>query len=200
MRQVTYGEIIDALLDKIYSVCDNLETIQGIDGTLKRGYSWVVQQGNKQSVKGLVTDGRVTPVSKNTIIQQLTDFLKSRGVYSKRDTVITSRGLLCLFNNVASFLSIKIVQIVNPVTGKHATVYDSTYNDFPVVSLQDSQVPMTQGDATTYISQLLSSINSANGKDKLSISISYACSCCSSSSCSSSSCSSSCWYIAFIKM
>lgn len=202
MQEITYKDLIELALNKIYSVCGNIDSIKPtVPKSIINGYSWQVglnstvapaKRGPAQHTEATVTDGIVKVVSSDIVKQQLFKFLQDRGCLSKLNSIITSRGLLVLCNNIGSFICTKVQYVKNPYTEEGCAIYVDTNNEFPSVSLVDTTNFISQQECEYTTKSVLQCINTVNNEHRLSVQLTFACSCCSSSSSSSScSCSSS---------
>ena len=153
-----------------------------------------------------VTDTKAqTAVAVSTVQSELSTFLTQRGIKNsstggKIGAIATTKSVLNLFNNVAAFISSRMV-LVQGVNGGRALEYE-TGNTVPGVSLTAKGIEstfteqisdhVTADQLKTSISEFVSALTRTQNSRTVASSTPGFISSCSSSSCScSSSCSSS---------
>lgn len=195
---ITYEELVNFVLNNIKSRCDNVydETKEARLGLgFNNGDSYNLCKNGSCRTTINVTDSVCKAVHFNVVKQQFTDFLISRGIYTKEGSSFTSvKGIMNFFNNVSSFMTTKLLLLSNETANnvvESRCFYVDTNSSFPDVNLPPTGVDFTSNDMSLTASQILKNIcNTGNARSVYS-NIQYISSSCSSSSCSSSSCSSS---------
>lgn len=199
---ITYADLVNSVVNKIASYCQNVDGYSSsVPSELKPGYSYRLQWTNYANATFTVQSSEyLNTVSKSTIISQLNSFLASRGLSNKAGTIVTIKGMMNFYANVAVFLGCRIVTISSNKTTTTCLFYYSGSVTYPSVTNSGvTTVGVTASDAQSNLDSLITSISASSRiyTTKYSIGINSCCSC-SSSSCSSSSCSSSSFFIAFM--
>lgn len=158
--EITYEDLINESLERVQSVCVNVETwSSSVPALLKNGTSetiksfeveaetylvnkyshtgWV-NKAHTSTVDAIVDDNVLSLVSKSTIRQQLEDFLASRGVKVQSNETVTFKNMMAFYNNLASFLSTKLIYVTSLYVSSTCLFYDQYSTNYPSVTLQDS--------------------------------------------------------------
>lgn len=235
--QITYSDLILDVYNKIISNCKNIDKFASdvpvymknstskedvYDFTIKSA----VLSNNTLSAMGKVKDLAMVVVPSSTVRQQLEEFLKNRGIFSKGtifstnengETVVTTpgetitfKGMMNFYNNIASFLSKRLIVVGNSFNTKTCLFYNhlstSEIGAYPTVSALNQGVggnenlDFTPDQIETSMSQMLNAINSTSKIWYPKTDIKYTCSSSSSSSSSSSCSSSSSMFIAYMEI
>ena len=150
---ITYSDLVDLVLTSIKNRCQNIDKLNNIPSTLngesKTINGSVTTTYTDNNYHGRGTDKRValsgaissvatvegtnpiTVVAFDTVKNELNSFLSNRGIALPKETVMTQRGILNFFVNVASFVKTKVVTVGNDLTSETAVVYVSTNKDIP---------------------------------------------------------------------
>ena len=128
-------------------------------------------------------------VTETQIEEDINNFLASRGIASKAETPVTTKGILNFYNNIASFMSAKLILVTSELApGEQHIFYKTTGVTYPAVSnLTNENDIVTPTEITESLNALTSTINITSK----SVPVKYDISCYSSSSSSSSPSSSS---------
>ena len=152
-RLIEYGDLIKLVLSSIKNRCKNIGNLDNIPSMLKSGASETIsgnvtttytnngyhkgtdhrvnQDGAFKSTATISGSNPIAVVSESTIEAELNEFLSARGISLPKETVMTQRGILNFFVNVASFVKTKVVLVGNDLTTDTAVVYVSANKDIP---------------------------------------------------------------------
>ena len=109
-EQIVYDDLIKEVTNKIKSVCKNINTLN-VPDSIKNGTVNVDLKNGNFEFKATVSDSLTTSaVPQSTVENQLTSFLSGRGIQTRKKETITTRDILNFYQNVAIFMSIKLVQ------------------------------------------------------------------------------------------
>lgn len=205
-NKISMSELMSETLNKIQNICYNIEgTTKSFPGDLVNNatitlYSKAAVSSGTVVVSSTISDSLLATVPLNTVKTQLTNFLSERGITTKVGAIATSKSILNFFNNVAAFLSTKILVIIGPAGGK-AIVYNNSDESIPTVSViakgtevsseLQKQDSITVTDIQASLSELSGAVSRYSNAKMINSTVNFVCSC-SSSSCSCSSSSSSC--------
>lgn len=139
-------------------------------------------------------DPTLKPVSTAQIADDYYRFLESRGIYTKTDQPVTTKGIINFFNNIAAFCAVRLVLVTSQYTPSEFIFYNPKEVTYPTVSVVDNTVKVTDANIQDMLTNLNTTINNVS---KL-YTVKYVASSNSSSSSSSSSCSSA--YIAYFNL
>lgn len=152
----------------------------------------------------LIADSHLDVVSVDTVEQQLTNYLNSLGIpYTDTTTEVSTRGLINFYTNIASFLSVKLVQVCGQLTGNNKYKFYNSIDNVPagysLTNAMKTDYKITAVDVNNSLSSLKSSLPKISKLIMIRYNLQYSStsscssssSSSSSSSCSSSSCSSS---------
>ena len=213
---ITYSDLVELVLTSIEKRCQNIGELKNIPKTLT-DESYTINGNVTTSLtnNGLgaqvyvnhlrLQDGAVSynvKINKNnypikvvqpdTVRNQLNEFLESRGIAQPKETVMTQRGILNFFVNVASFVKTKVVMVGNDLTQDTAVVYvptNDTIEDFPKFNSNLGDVKPTEL-STQNVKDMINALARITNYHQMHYDLTVNC-CSSSSSSSSSSCSSS---------
>ena len=147
---IEYSDMLNYVYDNIKSTCKNIDVIASdIDSKLK--YGTVYNIGNSVTVAGnnykaagsqMIVNATVidtmlnAAVPMSTVKNQLTAFLDSKGLSTKKEQIVNFRNMMYFYNNVAAFLATKIVYITSVFgNAKVYAIYDQSKTNFPTVNL-----------------------------------------------------------------
>lgn len=137
-------------------------------------------------------------VSIDTVMSQFNQFMSSRGLSTKTDTQISTRGVINFWNNVAAFCSTNIVLVSSNEKTTPQKMYKSNTSWPSVPNIGDSEL-ITASDVTTMLSSIEDIVNKTTKLHQIIYDIS-AVSSSSSSSCCCSCSSSSSVYIVYMNI
>lgn len=213
---ITYSDLVDLVLTSIEKRCQNIGYLKNIPSSLinasykingnvtttitDHGLGAQTYVDNRIWQSGAVSyDVKINKdndpfrvVSLDTIRTQLSDFLSNRGIAQPKETVMTQRGILNFFINVASFVKTKVVTVGNDLTQDTAVVYVSSNNtieDFPRNNSNLGDIKPTELSKEN-VADMIGALARITNYQQIYYDLTVNC-CSSSSSSSSSSCSSS---------
>lgn len=199
VTDLTYRQLYDSTLSKIKSMCYNIDS-NNLPSQLKSGYSAVIAQRGDARVWFNIQNP-VSTVSSSTVQSDLQSFLTSRGVWTKLDQIVTPRGLLNFFSNVAVFCRSRISVVSSQLVSTGYPVYLSTASQPSVTSLTMDEEIVNNIEINDMLNLLNNLLQTNCGTLTVRYNTVTTCSCSSTSSCCSSSsscCSSSSFFIAFM--
>ena len=125
-QKIVYNDLVEQVTTKIKSVCQNIDSFRGIPAQMTYGYENVKRSysgggGFSESVNDSIMQ---TPVPLSTVTNQLTKFLQDRGIDVKLEKEVTARDMFNFYQNVASFMSAKVVQGASIHTNTFVMLYD----------------------------------------------------------------------------
>ena len=211
---ITYNELIEKTVDYIVQYCYNVSgtytnsegnQVTKTAGTPVSGYVYNTNPGNwnSKNIRGVNGNKDVlvtftvneaayeSDVSRTTIENQLSNFLKGRNLYSLSNIEISQKSLINYVSNISSFVCNRMVNISNGFsdTPNGYLVYLSNNTiSGEVVSINN--IDITNSEIETNAESIVDVNALASNAHAVNMLINYNCSS-SSSSCSSSSCSSS---------
>lgn len=205
---IVYNDLLDKTLDMIKSRCSNIDAFaSNVPLQYKNGSSWTISsatvshyvqdrryENHTLSTTGKVNDSLLVTVSSDTVKTQLQNFLTSRGVATKLNEIVSFKGIMNYYANIASFLSAKLMFVTNSFNSGTFVFYNATNTTFPDVNKSGDVKDYTQTEINTTITDIMNAINNVQNIHYANTVLTYnsSCSCSSSSSSSSSSsCSSS---------
>lgn len=200
---INYQTLIDDFRDWMQQNCNNIDEYSDqVPAAAKPGFSSIVS-GSKASggsnagggARARIRESTVLPVVElNDVVNELYDFLHARGINTKSDKSITTKGVINFWNNIAAFCANRIVLMNGQHMSSTIRMFKSAgrdanldfvfdYDEVPPV---DDTVKMTAQDVETMLHSLESVLNKESKIHM--IRYDYEMFCCStSSSCSSSS-------------
>lgn len=225
---ITYGDLVNAVRSYILSTCKNIGTAWtsavpttfrpgGSLGTIVSVYSKV--QGGINASAPITATAAVGAnslglVTQSTIESQFNSFMTSRGIMSRTDQLVTTKGLLHFYNSISAFFSVRVVVVTNSMVPNTRIIFYNagtvTYPTVPDGSGGSNSELIEAADINALLDNLNSVLAQTTKGYAVPIVVSSVTSCCSSSS-SSSSCSSSCsssssssssssWFIGYMKL
>jgi hypothetical protein len=211
---LTYQTLIDSTLSTILSLVQNKDGYSSsVPAEVKPGYSITTTIGRSGGlVNGtpcyftftLSADTHLNTVTTETITNEFNQFMTDRGIMAKASSVVTTRGLINFFNNIAAFCSVKLILVTGQNTASKVMFYNQVENTYPVTSPTQENELVSATDFNSMLNALNSTINNATklyiARYTISSSSSSSSSSCSSSCSSSSSSSSSSTYIAYFNL
>lgn len=216
---IYYSDLVNLVFTKIVNICQNIGHLDDIPNTLKKGNTITTggitksYNQNPSDWRYITTSGTavgcpknanspIVVVSTSTISSEWNNFLVSRGISRKSNTVMTDKAILNFIANAAVFIKTKCVVVTNDYDDKSAIVYVSGNNTFPAVTPEINQTSETI--TRQNLKEMVNGLNNNLGYFQCYYEMGVNCSSSSSSSCSSScssssssSSSSSCWFIGF---
>ena len=203
-QKITYNDLMSKVISKIESVCQNVGSFRGVPAEMQQGHvNYNATGGNGQNFKITVNDSIVSStVSLSDVQSQLTSFLNTRGIStaSVGNKVITTRDMLNFYQNVAIFVSAKIVQVRGMFSEKVLLFYDksASLDTAANIGTNNPGTQITSSNLTTLLQKLETNLANITRTHMLKQSWSVTCSCSSSSSSSCSSSSS--LFIAYMRL
>ena len=215
---VTYGTLMTSTLNTILSLVQNADSTtadhysSNVPAEFKPGYRNTVSfkrpgySGQNQNLlkymyyyMDRVADTHLATTTAATITSEFNAFMSARGVTANSSKVVNTRGLINFYNNVASFISKKLILVTSQLNSAEVIFYDPVVYDpseYPSVTTYDgsSTDAISGQDVNEVLTTLRDTINNVSRVEIVRYAISYTSSSCSSSSSSSSSscsCSSS---------
>ena len=212
---ITYSDLVDLVLTSIKNRCQNVGELKGISSTLtntsytingnvtttltNKGlgarvfYNHIYYQSGAVSYKvSIGGNNPIKVVQLATIRNQLNEFLSNRGIAQPKETIMTQRGILNFFINVASFVKTKVVMVGNDLTQDTAVVYvegNNTITDFPRNNSNLGDIEPSKLSKEN-VEDMIEALARITNYHQMHYELTVNC-CSSSSSSSSSSCSSS---------
>ena len=140
---ITYRDLINRVLDWLVQYTENIPTVSANvpdvmkkEGTVINKFKYVegVLEGHNPTLK---TDGggginivikegfRVEAVTLETARTELINFLKSKNLYAREDTPVSTTQIVSFYNNIAAFLAIKLCHCSSSFTTATPLVYVS---------------------------------------------------------------------------
>ena len=190
----TYGELINYTVDTIKNQCCNIDRYTPPSVLYPNAESLVKYHSRLQVY--LVCDLPQNIVSRQTVYNLLISFLQARGIYAREGTIITTKGMLNYFNNIASFINAHI-RLYTAGNNTSASFFIPSGVGYNPVSLDYTQENITLPEAQQNVTDLMRSISNINNTFLVNMHLRFVSCCCSSSSCSSSSSSA---FIAYMKI
>lgn len=174
-NMITYEDLLTESIKKIQSVCSNIGDSYNDDvpALLRNGTSdlvikefpitensqgevyksacngWVISN-HTSNIKATVEDTMLNLVPISTIKRQLEEFLSSRGVKTQSNETITFKNMMAFYNNLASFLSSKLVYVTSLYTTSVCVFYNPNNVTYPNVTIQDGISVYIIPDSTPY--------------------------------------------------
>lgn len=223
---ITYKNLTDTFLAWLKTSCKNIGSYASdVPAYFKKNYKTKVSDKVKAfNQDGVATEAEagvninirntsvIPTVTIATVESDFNSFMQSRGINTKSDLTITTRGIINFWNNVASFCSVNILFVTGSSAGTSPTV--KTFRmyktkgggEYPSVPGTTEGELISSNDVKTLLSNLEETINKTSKTHQLiydmvafssSSSSSSSCSCCS---CCSSSSSSSSAFIVYMKL
>lgn len=196
---ITYSDVINHVTDKIVKACANADKFTSdVHYSLKNQTSFtlikdtVSPKGQNAYINVKVNDALGVTVSSSTIKNQLNDFLTTRGVKTQSNKPISMKGMMNLYNNIATFITRRLVVVNSSFNiGKQLIFYNATSNlSYNAVNFGNfNELNFNSTEMQACINNLMNSLNQKVKVKYINTVITNSCS--SSSSSSSSSCSSS---------
>ena len=200
---VSMTEIMEWLKENVQDYCNNTNNKLNIPRDARYGNTINMYNDPSYRVSVYINDTFTqTSVPSSTVLSQMDSFLSSRGLTNRVGSVATTKSVLNLFNNVASFLSAKTQLLHGVVDGKalcynknstpEPTTVNVTAKGKPASIEEQLADEVTKAQAKQIIDDFVRAITTNNHARLIGTNRpSWVCSC-SSSSCSCSSSSSSC--------
>ena len=206
---IVYQDLYQSVINSIISAGQNIDSWKNVPSQMKPGWArtingtvWIDQKWDGRGpqvtshnaptsiILTLNGDSYLKIVPSSTVRKQFDDFLASRGIVYKKDTIMTMRAILNFIVNASAFIRAKMVNVVMSDIDTVCTFYYEGGNDFATATPENN----SPQDVGKYCVEQLNSFNNAlTHTNKLHVAkYNIAVNCCSScSSSSSSSCSSS---------
>jgi len=90
-----------------------------------------------------------TPVPFSTVESEFNNYMRDRGMEDREDTVLSFKAMLNFFQNVASFMHVKVVQLYSPHQSGNKTVFYYRSAGTPVNGI-DNKPTVTHYGTVTY--------------------------------------------------
>ncbi len=204
--QITYQDLIDDVYKRILSMCQNIDSFKNVPASLKQSSQYTIAstviKKNTLTVQGTNTDSKSVVVSRSVVKKDLDNFLASRGLASKSNEVITFKGMMNFYNNIASFFATRIIFMATSFESGTCIFYNNQRDGvtYPSVTSALKDKDFTPDQIKTSLDEMLKAINSKSKTWYPATTLSYTCSSSSSSSSSSSCSSSSSMFIAYMEV
>lgn len=165
---ITYKDLVDYAVNKIKASCHNIDAFSSdVPAQYKNGS--VVTKASKywsrtqnsyngntyrsehtSTIKATTSDTSLAIVSTETVTSQINEFMQSRGLLTKNDTVMSFKAIINFFNNLSAFMSVKLAHIYSPVQGTRGIIFYNSGNvTYPEVSTT-IYTPIYTGNKITY--------------------------------------------------
>lgn len=149
---ITYKDLVDYAVNKIKASCHNIDAFSSIvpeqykNGSVitkaskywpRTSHPWGVQwrAEHTSTIKATTSDSALAVVPLATVTSQINEFMQSRGLLTKEDTVMSFKTIINFFNNLSAFMSVKLWHIYSPVQGTRGIIfYNSGAVTYPTVS------------------------------------------------------------------
>lgn len=225
-QKITIKELMDIFLNRVKLICNNISETYSIPQNYRNGNiftlyktpdvltewwnanrhwgvtSTVRVSGMKAQI--VVSDRRLNAIPLAQVEKEVSQFLESRGISTRTDTIATTKSMINFFNNVSAFFSMKTVRITYP-DGKSFMIYDPDNYAYPkgvkvIAKGKESTLEEQINDSMTTQEyeysvedelKFINDIVNSRSVDAVSQQMFVCSSSSSSCSCSSSSCSSS---------
>lgn len=184
---ITYNDLLTESIKKITSICSNIgnDYKDNVPDLLKNGTSdvvlkqfpissasqgegyksqcngWVITE-HTSTIKATVEDPALNLVPIPTVKTQLEEFLSSRGVKIQSDETITFKNMMAFYNNLASFLSSKLIYVTSLYTKSVCVFYNPNNVTYPAVTVQNSVPVYIVQDSKPYTIEWLSLTQNSN--------------------------------------
>lgn len=167
---VTYSDLVNSAIVKIKALCHNIDSFSThVPNQYKTGYTVVKARkyfpetkggehggikiwrtGHTSYIRAITNDAHLVVVSSATVENDINNFMTSRGMKAKSDTVMSFKAIINFFNNLSAFISIKTFYVYSPVQGTQGIVfYNKDSVTYPTVSMP-TYTPAYTGDTVTY--------------------------------------------------
>lgn len=175
----TYAELRDFALQQIKAKCKNIDSITAsisvnntitknipTNGSVGDGVAHLSAFGNAYygGARGggrraydmsfyikLNTDSFLTtPVPTSTVENEFDTYMNDRGMKDREDTVLSFKAMLNFFQNVASFMHVKIVQLYSPHQANNKTVFYYRSAGVPVNGIDNMPTVTHDTEPITY--------------------------------------------------
>ena len=216
-KVATYKDLVNGTINTIKNLCSNVGSFSsavptqwynGHQYTKTATFKTKVVAGTVSSsnTSSTVTytlnaNSLIKVVPESTVVSQLEDFMKTRGIFVTEDnTVMTSRGIINFMVNAAAFIKARVTVVSSNVHNVSLAFYNTDNSSYVDVTSINNVDP--QNFSLTYVDQLNKALNNIDRHQTLTYNTKVSC-CSSSSSSSSSSCSSSCsssFFIAYMEL
>jgi len=194
---ITYVTLRNAFVDWIKTIADNLD-LANVPAQFKTPFSMETPHVNLGYVTVTLQDNQgIQQVSQNQIIIDVDDFMSARGIDTKSNKPVTTKGIIQFWNYAAIFCTARLTRAVSTVTNKTPLIYRTGTVSYASPGISDDNNYIVNTDINNALAALMSTIN--NYSKVISMVYSYAAHCCCCSSSSSSSCSSSV-FIGYMKL
>lgn len=198
-KQITYLDLKNKFLEIAKKNFANLESnYSNIPEEFKPAFTRELSRQNLGGVFVAIEDSSaIQQVSLTEISSELNSFMSSRGINTKENSPITTKGIINFWNNAAIFCATRARMATSPYNGQAFLIYITGEVSYATPGIIDEIGPMNNTDVDAALNSLLSSINSTIKVYPIIYKYTAVCSCSSSSS--SSSCSSSV-FIAYMNL
>lgn len=194
---ITYSELRTAFVDWIKGVAANLN-MDNVPAPFKTPYSEDTPHVNLGWTTATLTNNKgIGAVTPEQIVLDVDNFMTARGINTKSNTPITTKGILQFWNCAAVFCAARLTRAVSSMTSETPLIYRKGAVTYTDPGITDNNSYITNTDVTSALTGLANTIK--NYSKAVAMIYSYSAHCCCSSSSSSSSCSSSV-FIGYMKL
>jgi len=185
---ITYGQLIDNVLSWIQNICENVgsEYKSSVDKALKPNTTFPEYSGKKEIYWEYRHNGDnkfdyykttydyVLSVNNDTIIPLVTtaqiktdfdNFMTQANLIQRKDYIVTTSGLLNLWNNIVCFLYAHLFDVTSNFTSKSSLMYWSNSGiayDYDATDMTDTNVTASETKiAALDINEMLSTLQEA---------------------------------------
>lgn len=193
---ITYLELRNTFVNWVKGIADNLN-MNNIPAEFKNGYSQDTPHCGVGWTNVSLSSGGVTGVSEATITSDVDAFMAARGINTKSNKPVTTKGIIQFWNYASIFCAARFARCYSCMTMATPLIYNTGSVTYTEPGLSDDGAYIKNTDVTHALSGLMDTINNYTRVKAMLYSYRAHCCCCSSSSCSSSSSS---FFIGFMKL
>lgn len=144
-----YEDLIEYAIEQLKSKCHNIDEYSIEVPKLFTNKSFIIAQesisrvasrdhalrdGFTAKINVKTSDSLLQVVSSDTIINQINEFMSERGLFAKKDTVVSFKAMVNFFQNLAVFMEAKLIEVYSPYEGTAGIIF---YNPDGVVANVD---------------------------------------------------------------
>ena len=147
-----YEDLIEYAIEQLKSKCHNIDEYSIEVPKLFTEKSLIIAQ---ESISKVATrnnplrnsftakidvktsDSLLQIVSSDTITNQINEFMSERGLFAKKDTVVSFKAMINFFQNLAVFMEAKLIEVYSPYDGTDGIIF---YNPDGVVADIDTLI------------------------------------------------------------
>ena len=169
-RIITFGDLVAWSKDMIKGLCKNIDAFANDVPAQYRNGSVVTRASKSFSrtngnnnvtwrtaytsiLRSTTGDGSLVVVPSATVNSDLESFFSSRGLNTKTNTVMSTKAIINFFNNMASFMSVKLWHIYCPHEGNTSIIfYNPNAVTYPAVEnlYGPTYLPLPAGKTLSY--------------------------------------------------